>query len=231
MNYSVKNFQQLTATIYRVILQPPTDNYIHYQAGQYIEILQTGSGPKPFSIANAPLENNHCIELDIRHYPDNAYTGAIIDEIKSQKKLQLRGPYGRCILRKEPAYPLVFLAGGAGIAPIKALIEQALAEKTAQPIYLYWGARIITDFYLQNLITYWIKQNSRFHYIPVLSGKTELDKWNGATGWVHEAVIKNAAILAPAHVYASGPVGMVYAALHALKTIGLDEKFIYSDMF
>lgn len=230
MNYHVKHFEQLTPTLYRVILQPPPDDHIPYQAGQYIEILQAGSDPKPFSIANAPLSDDHHIELDIRHYPNNIYTGAVIDEIKTQKKLQLRGPYGKCLLRKEPDYPLIFLAGGAGIAPIKALIEQALIEKISQPIYLYWGTRIIADFYLRDLIAIWQQTLTEFHYFPVLSGKTERDQWQGETGWIHEAVIKNPAVLAPAHIYASGPLGMVYAALHALKTVGFDENFFYSDV-
>ncbi len=229
--YSVKIFEQLTTTIYRVVLQPPANDFIQYRAGQYVEILQRDSSPKPFSIANMPTSDNKDIEFHIRHNPDNPYTSEVIDEIKAQQQLHLRGPFGSCILRKEPPYPLIFLAGGAGFAPIKALIEQALTENVKQPIYLYWGVRIIEDFYCHDLVLDWAKCFENFHYIPVLSGKNEKDKWHGKTGWVHEIVLTEHSDLANFRIYASGPIEMVYAALHAFEPRHLKRALMHSDMF
>jgi CDP-4-dehydro-6-deoxyglucose reductase len=226
--YTVETFEELSNTIIRVFLKPPAEDCLHYHAGQYLEILQRDEDPKPFSIANAPHPNN-TIELHIRHSPENVYTSTLIHEIKTEKKLLLRAPYGNCILRNTPPYPLIFLAGGAGFAPIKALIEHALTENNLLPIYLYWGARIVSDFYLNDLANYWKENFKNFHYVPVLSGEDK--NWKGETGWVHESVMKSHPDLSRFHIYASGPTEMVYTALQAFQTRGLNRALMYSDVF
>lgn len=226
--YSVKSLEQLNPTIYRVILLPPPEDYIRYHAGQYVEIIHRDTSPRPFSIANAPLADDHAIEIHIRHLANNPSSTELLTEIKTGQ-LQLKGPFGNNILRREPLYPMIFAAGGAGIAPIKALIEQALAEGSKQPIYLYWGVRVIADFYLQELVTRWEKYIPHFHYIPVLSGKKESANWKGRTGWVHEAIIKDHPNLTQFHIYASGPTEMVYAAFHTFTAHGLNRSLMYSD--
>lgn len=230
LNYQIKNLEQLTPTIYRAILKPPADDYIDYRAGQYIEILHRDASPQPFSIANAPLGDSKLLEIHIRSKPDNPAIADLVTEMKSLGEIKINGPLGNCILRREPAYPLIFAAGGTGIAPLKAIIEQALAEGVKQPIYLYWGVRILSDFYLQDLITRWTKYLPNFHYIPILSGKDERDKWQGRTGWVHDAIIQDHPNLEHFHIYASGPPEMVYAALHAFKPRGLNRAYMYSDI-
>lgn len=230
LNYKIQILEQLTPTIYRVILQPPLEDHIYYRAGQYFEILHRDTSPQPFSIANAPLGDNKSLEIHIRSRPDNLSMEELISEMKTVGELRINGPLGNCILRREPAYPMIFAAGGTGIAPLKAIIEQALAEGVKQPIYLYWGVRILSDFYLQALITRWAKYLPNFHYIPILSGKDELNKWKGRTGWVHEAIIQDHPNLEHFHIYASGPTEMVYAALHAFKSHGLNRALMYSDV-
>lgn len=227
--YTVQSLQQLTATLYQAILLPPAEGYIEYHAGQYVEILHRDASPRPFSIANAPLSDSKQLEFHIRYQPDNPYTAELLHTIQTTGQLRLRGPFGNCILRREPEYPMIFVAGGTGFAPAKALIEQALAERRVQPIYLYWGVRTSTDLYLHDLATRWAKHCPNFYYIPVLSGKNGSEKWNGRYGWVHEAVLQDHTNLSHFHVYASGPTEMVYAVLHAFKEHGLNRAFIYSD--
>lgn len=226
--YTVEAFEELSDTVVRVFLKPPAEDFLHYQAGQYLEIFNRGEDPKPFSIANAPHPNK-LIEIHIRHTPENVYANTLIHEIKTKKKLLLRAPYGNCILRNIPDYPLIFLAGGAGFAPIKALIEQALTEKNLRPIYLYWGTRTISDFYLNDLANQWKENFKNFHYMPILSGKDK--NWKGEKGWVHEAVVKNHPDLSRFHIYASGPDEMVYAALEAFEAQGVNRELMYSDAF
>lgn len=230
LTYTVQNLTQLTDSIYQIILKPSaTNDYLEYHAGQYIEILHRDSSPRPFSIANAPLRDNHFIELHIRYLADNPYTAELLHEIQTTGQLMLRGPYGSCILRKEPPYPIIFLAGGAGFAPQKALIEQALAENIGRPLYLYWGVRKATDLYWHEIVQQWARETPYFHYIPVLSMPHK--NWSGRTGLVHEAVLQDHPDLTHYHVYASGPTEMVYAALHAFKTHNLDRALMYSDAF
>jgi len=231
LTYTVQKLEQLTSTIYRAILAPPADQQITYRAGQYIEILHRDTGPRPFSIANAPLGDNQTLEIHIRYQPDNPYTAEVLMEMQSTGQLRIKGPFGNCILQREPAYPIIFAAGGTGIAPLKAIIEQALAEGLQQPLYLYWGVRTIADFYLQDLVSRWAKYIPHFHFIPILSGKEKHSSWKGRTGWVHEAITQDHPHLEHFHIYASGPTEMVYATLHACKAHGLNRALMYSDAF
>lgn len=230
LTYTVEKLEQLTSTIYRAILSPPTNDSLEYRAGQYVELLHRDASPKPFSIANAPLSDDHQIELHIRYQPDNSYTAELLTEIQTSGQIRVKGPFGNCILRDEPAYPILFVAGGTGFAPLKAVIEQALSTGMQRPIYLYWGARTKEDFYMHDLAERWAKHVPNFHYIPVLSDKSEHANWQGRKGMVHEAVLQDHPYLAENHIYISGPTEMVFAACHAFKLHGADRALIYSDM-
>lgn len=227
--YTVESLEQITPTIYKAILKPSTEDYILYRAGQYIEILHKDTSPFPFSIANAPLGDDKSLEIHIRYHPDNTYTAELLAQMQSTGLVKIKGPFGNSILHKEPAYPIIFAAGGTGIAPLKALLEQALAEGLQQPLYLYWGARIINDFYLNDLVARWEKYIPNFHYIPILSGKEDQARWKGRSGWVHDAIIQDHPHLENFQIYASGPTEMVYAALHTFKIHGLNRALMYSD--
>lgn len=229
LTYTVKSLEQLTETIYQAVLQPPKHDFINYHAGQYVEILHRDASPHPFSIANAPNTNE--IELYIRYQPDNPFTAELLLEMRTHHTLLLQGPFGQCHLRSEPPYPIILLAGGTGIAPYKALIEQAIATQNSRPIYLYWGARTIRDLYLNKYFQDLEKQYSWFHFIPVLSNTAEKGSWTGRIGLVHEAVVQDHPELTQYHVYASGPPEMVYAAFHEFKARGLTRSFMYSDTF
>lgn len=230
LTYDVASCEKIGKYIYKVILQPPAEGIIEYCAGQYVEILQRDASPLPYSITNAPLSDDNHLELHIRHLPDHQETGELIKHIQIEQKIRLQGPFGSCILKQEPPYPIIFLAGGTGFAPHKALIEQALAEGIEQTIYLYWGARTLSDLYFHEQALRWAKHMPNFHYIPVLSEPTQNDHWAGRTGLVHEAVLEDHANLSHFHVYASGPYEMVYAALHVFQNLGLKRAFFYSDM-
>lgn len=229
--YAVKVSENLSPKMHRIILQPPANDHFDYRAGQYLEILHRDKSAKPFSITNAPLGDDKHIELHIRHLPGHAETQELLDEIQSTGKLLLRAPLGNCILRHEPPHPIILLAGGTGFAPFKALIEQALAEGLQRPLYLYWGARTFEDLYLHDLVSRWANYVPEFHYIPVLSESLASDHWLGRTGLVHDAVLTDHSNLAQFHVYASGPIEMVYAALHTFQQHGLQRHLMYSDIF
>lgn len=227
LSYTVKAINLLTNNIYQIVLQPPNDAHLIYRAGQYLEILQRDTSPKPFSIANAPLGDDKLIELHIRDLPNNPYTQELLTELKVDASVTVQGPYGQCILKKEPPYPLILMAGGVGFAPIKALIEQALATNFNQPMYLYWGVRTTADLYLYDLAERWQKHKPEFHYIPVVSSTD--NHWQGRNGLVHEAVLADHPTLDNFHIYLSGPTEMVYAAAHAFIERGCKRHFIYSD--
>jgi CDP-4-dehydro-6-deoxyglucose reductase len=222
--------KELSGNVHQVFLKQPDDQPLQYRAGQYLEILHKDMSPRPFSIANAPLDANY-IELHIKHTEDNPFTLQVLADIREKNELRIAGPYGNCIYHREPQYPIILLAGGTGFAPFKAILEEALAEGLKRPIYLYWGTRTVADLYMHDLISRWAQNVPLFKYIPALSNKLPDPHWTGKTGLIHEIVLAEHPDLSSYHVYASGPPEMVFAAQRAFLACGLNQAFLYSDLF
>ncbi len=230
MTCRVLKCKELSGNVFQVFLKQPQEEPLRYLAGQYLEILHKDMSPRPFSIANAPLNTNY-IELHIKHAEDNPFTKQVLADIAEKKELRIAGPYGNCVYQRVPNYPIILLAGGTGFAPFKAILEQAFAEGLSRDIYLYWGARSVADLYMNTMLKRWTKEIPFFYYTPVLSNKSLDPKWKGKIGLVHEMVLKDHPQLNHFHVYASGPPEMVYAAQRSFLERGLDKAYLYSDLF
>ena len=200
----------------QILLSQPKKPLV-YHAGQYVEFLLPDEDPRPFSIANAP--NDQLIEFHVRHAPENLFTTKLIQQIRDTQKLALGNPIGNMRYHPKPSYPLIFLAAGTGLAPCKAMIEEALRNKNHQDIYLYWGVRYQADLYWHEELSRLRDQIKNFHYIPILSSE----------GRVYDAALKDHKNFSDKHIYASGPAEMVFATQKALSTQGLNPTYFYSD--
>lgn len=225
----VVTVQPLTDKILQVLIEPHQTQRFHYHAGQYIKLLTADGNETPFSIANAPLGSRQ-IELHIRHTAENHYSHSLLNEIKQTGCVHLTGPFGQCTWQKAAANrPLLFLAGGTGFAPIKALIEQALADEVELSMHLYWVAKTRSDLYLDELPQAWAHRIPHFRYTPLLSEPDA--EWHGKTGRIYDAVKEDYTDLSQTQIFAAGPGEMVFAALNALQPLGLVRSAIYSDAF
>jgi len=121
------------------------------------------------------------------------------------------------------------MAGGTGFAPIKAIIEQALADGDKHPKHLYWGAKTVSDLYLDELPQQWVKTVPHFQYTPVLSASNDQGLWQGRTGLLHEIIAQDHPSLTSYQVYAAGPPDLIFAALKTFQTLGLKKELMYSD--
>jgi len=184
---TVQTLTRLTPDIICLKISPQENQQLEYLAGQYIDILLNDGRRRSFSIANAPAAYAP-IELHIRHNSDGDYTHYIFNDMQENESLQIEGPFGQFYFRENSSHPIILMAGGTGFGPIKAIIEHALAEGIARPIYLYRGASAIENLYMEDLISAWIP-SANLTYIPVLSSDDRTTPWDGRRGWVHEAVL------------------------------------------
>lgn len=226
----VQKKELLADDVVRLYLKLPEMERLPFLAGQYIDILLKDGRRRSFSIANAPHDDS-LIELHIRHVEGGDFTGYVLDQLQEKDILRIEGPHGSFYLREGSEQPLLFVAGGTGFAPIKAIIEHALAEGLRQPMHLYWGVRDQCDLYLPELPQKWAKHLPNFHFVPVYSDPTT-PVTGVRTGYVHETVAEDFPEgLEGYEVYASGPPAMVRATYDALKAHGLGEDRYYSDAF
>ena len=220
----IANKQLITADIMILSLRLPPTTTINYLPGQYIDLIH-GNIRRSYSIANAPISNSN-IELHIRLFQDGEMSQALQQSTLNQL-MRIEGPKGTFFIRQSEA-PIIFIASGTGFAPVKAMIENLLANKSKRTIYIYWGMSHSTSLYT-NIAMSWEKEFNNVHYIPVVSSNDHT--WNGRVGLVHKAVINDFVNLRLYHVYACGSNKMIYAAKEAFIAQGLQAENFYSDAF
>ena len=189
----------------------PANERLQYLPGQYVDFLLKDGKRRSFSLATPPHDDK-LLELHIRHVPGGLFTDALFNEYKGREILRLEGPLGSFYLREDTDRPIVFVAGGTGFAPIKAMIEHALHHELPREMVLYWGARSLPDLYLPDLPGTWQAAHRNFTFIPVLSEPRPEDRWQGRTGLVHQAVMADFPDLSGYVVYACGAPAMIDAA-------------------
>jgi CDP-4-dehydro-6-deoxyglucose reductase len=197
------------ADVMLVELRLPAGEPFRFLAGQYVEILLKDGRRRAFSLANAPHDGAR-LQLHIRRIPGGRFTEHVFTAMKERDLLRINGPHGGFFLREDSQKPMLLVAGGTGFAPIKAVVEHAIATGTTRPMALYWGARRGADLYLRTLAEGWAERHPGFRFVPVLS---EPDAgWSGRTGLVHAAAMRDVPDLSGHQAYVCGAPAMVAAA-------------------
>ncbi|MGC1816558.1 MAG: CDP-6-deoxy-delta-3,4-glucoseen reductase [Casimicrobiaceae bacterium] len=207
----VESIDKVAPDVAIVRLKLPTSERLQYLAGQYIDLLLKDGHRRSFSLATPP-HADELLELHIRHTPGGFFTDPLFTTYKGREILRFEGPLGAFYLREDSDKPVIFVAGGTGFAPIKAIIEHMLHHRIPREIVLYWGARAKRDLYLADLPGKWQTDNPNFTFIPVLSDPAPDDAWPGRTGLVHQAVMDDFKDLSGYQVYACGAPPMIDAA-------------------
>ena len=227
----IEKLERLAPDVIEIHLRLPANETLPFLAGQYIDFLLKDGKKRSYSLANAP-QDGALLELHIRHVPGGLFTTQVFSTLKVRDILRINGPHGGFYLREDSAKPMILLAGGTGFAPIKAIVEQAIAEKCTRPIHIYWGAKARIDLYQHSLPEKWVAEHSNISYTPVLSEPAADDDWNGRTGFVHRAVVDDFPDLSSYQIYACGSPVMIDAARSDfVNTCKLPEEEFFADAF
>ncbi len=211
------------------------DRPITYAAGQYAELSIPGiDGGRSYSFARScPPDGCTAVEFHVRLLPGGAFSGWLADGARVGDGLALSGPAGAFTLRAAPR-PLLLVAGGTGLAPILALLDEVAAAPVARAVTLLHGARAEQGLYgaerIAELRASW---PAPFDFVPVLSDAAASGSWHGATGLVtdHLAASSAAALLEDADAYLCGPPAMIDAGIERLLALGFDLAHIFYDKF
>jgi CDP-4-dehydro-6-deoxyglucose reductase len=227
----VESIVKPAADVAIVKVKLPTTERLQYLAGQYLDFLLKVGKRRSFSIATPP-HADELLELHIRHLPGGYFTDPLFNTYKGREILRLEGPLGAFYLREDSDKPIIFVAGGTGFAPIKAIIEHALYSGVDRPMVLYWGVRAKRDLYMPDLPGTWQQASRNFTFIPVLSDPQPDDQWPGRTGLVHQAVLDDFPDLSGYQVYACGAPAMIDAARRDFTALRhLPAAEFYADSF
>jgi propane monooxygenase reductase subunit len=204
---------------------------VKFFPGQYMDIAVPGTGQvRSFSMANTSSRDG-LLEFVIKVYPDGLFSRFLDEQLAVGDRLELTGPFGVFTLREADA-ELLFVGGGAGMAPILSLLRTMAERGIGRKATFFYGARGQRDLCFEEELRAIAEKLPGFTYIPALSESALSDEdWTGETGLITDVVKRLATTAGGAHAYVCGPPPMVEAAIPLLTSLGVAEKRIYFDKF
>ena len=205
----------------------------------------TVSGPveRAYSMANYPEELG-IIMLNVRvaspppRAPENTPPGKMssyIFNLKAGDEVEIAGPFGE-FFAKETKSEMVFIGGGAGMAPMRShIFDQFRRIATDRKVTFWYGARSLREaFYLDDFEMIQ-RENPNFKWYLALSDPLEEDNWTGYTGFIHQVLHDNYLKDHPApedcEYYICGPPPMMTACFNMLDSLGVEPENIMFDDF
>jgi len=229
----IKSVLYLTRDIIEVRVEVAES--ITYYAGQYANIgVPDTDLVRSYSFATPSKVSNKKNELDF--HIKIIEKGQLSDWFRANDRigepLTVDGPYGIFRIRHAES-PIVFIAGGSGMSPIKAIIEESYGIDLKRPAVYLYGAKTQADLYPQEVVTHLLDSwPGNLRYVPVLSHEPENSNWTGARGLVTDLINDiHEFKLAKAQSYLCGPPEMIDAAVSVLTGSGVRGKDIFFDKF
>jgi propane monooxygenase reductase subunit len=222
----VEAVEPLTRDIHRLVVRLDGDE-LPFHCGQYVDIRIPGTDElRSFSMANVPSDGGR-LEFMIKHYPGGRFSGLLADgDLQAGHELEVKGPYGVFTLR-ETDRPLLFIGGGAGMAPILSLLRSMAEGAIGRPAVYYYGTREEQDLFHLDELEALAASLPDFRFVPALSHA----EWEGETGLITDVVDRCEPDLAGFDAYLCGPPPMVDAAMELLLRRGVPEAHIHFDKF
>jgi ferredoxin-NADP reductase len=205
-----------TATTRRIRLALDGASF-RYRAGQAASLAAGPGGSTPYSIASAPYETAR---------DGSARFGASVDSLTSDTPIRVEGPVGNFTLPDlSPGVPLLFIAGGTGIAPLRSMILQTIHAAKPARLHLVYSARTPDEFaYLDELRG--LAEGGRLALTLTLTGDAQ--DWThsrGRTGAHHLSDLVTPQTLA----FVCGPPAMVAEIPAALVSLGLPRERVRTE--
>lgn len=193
--------------------------------GQYLNVLLGDGNKRSFSMASRP--NGRTVDLHIRKVRGGHFTDGHLARPRPGDRLEV--PHGLFCCRKKDFRPLLMVATGTGLAPIKSILESLMDDPDCPPVSLYWGMRMEEDLYLHDEIRSWTERLCDFQYAPVLS-RPGAD-WEGRQGYVQEVAAEDIGDFSEHAIYMCGSPDMIASAKKLFVERGANPGFIYADAF
>jgi propane monooxygenase reductase subunit len=229
----IEAIDELTHDIRRLVVRLGDGDRLTFSAGQYVDIAIPGADGehRSFSMASTPSEPDR-LEFMIKLYPGGHFSGLLAASangsgLKVGDALEVTGPYGVFTLRDSSPRRLVFIAGGAGMAPVLGLLRSMVEKGSTRPATFYYGARTRADLFHLDELERLAAELPDFTFVPALSD----EDWEGETGLVTDVVQRLEGDLSDIDAYLCGPPPMVDAAIALLERSGTPESHIYFDRF
>lgn len=240
-------FVQVTAPAYRLALseieldEAFADEWSRMKIDQMVAASDQ-SETRAYSIANTPADKGRIVLLVRLAVPPPHEAGvppgivsSYLFGLKPGDKLSVAGPYGT-FRATATDREMVFIGGGVGMAPLRAIIFDQLERLgTGRKLTFWYGARSRRDLFYADQFNALAASHDNFDWTVALSDPAPGETWEGPTGFIHSVAYANYLQDHPApedcEYYLCGPPLMIEAVLAMLDECGVEEESIFNDDF
>lgn len=197
---------------------------------------------RAYSMANYPQEKG-LIKFNIRVASPPPGSKGIppgkmsswVFSLKPGDKVKVSGPYGE-FFAKETDNEMVFIGGGAGMAPMRShIFDQLVRLNSKRKISFWYGARSLRETFYVEEFDELARKHENFSWHLALSDPLPEDNWTGLTGFIHNVVYENYLKDHPApedcEFYMCGPPMMNTSVIKMVRDLGVEEEHIMLDDF
>jgi CDP-4-dehydro-6-deoxyglucose reductase len=223
----VREIKPLCGSVNHLLLEVEGDAAPEYLAGQYMNVHLDDGTVRSFSMASAPDGNQ--VDFHVRRVPGGNFTDRQLAQLRAGDRLDVTLPLGSFHYRSADYRPLILVATGTGLAPMRSILQTLMDDPDCPPVALYWGMRDEADLYLHQEIQSWGERLYDFQYVPVLSRPGP--GWTGRSGYVQQAVMQDFGSLEEHALYLCGAPAMIRDARQLFLAHGASADHIYTDSF
>ncbi|MBF9033675.1 NADH:ubiquinone reductase (Na(+)-transporting) subunit F [Rhodobacterales bacterium HKCCE2091] len=245
-DFRAGGFMQLTAPAYRAdfaSLDLPPDFREAWRIAGWTGLRAGSDAPvtRAYSLANRAEDTRQAV-FNIRlAVPPAGREGEVPPGVVSSYLFTLRpgdtieasGPFGDFHVQPTDR-EMVFVGGGVGMAPLRAMIEAELGAGTTRAMRYFYGARTAADLFYVEEFEALAARHPNFTWTPALSDPAPGDRWTGETGFIHEtlrAAMSGHPAPEDCEYYLCGPPVMISAVLATLDRLGVEPASIFHDDF
>jgi len=235
----VEQMERIQDDIMILHLRTPRSQTLRFLAGQHLSLAIAGMQPRNKSLASCPCNAMH-LQFHIRRVPGDPFSEYAFTELKISQTVTVEGPWGNFSLDEGSKRPIIFVAYETGFAPIKSIIEHAIALELEQPLHLYWMAKQPGNHYLNNLCRSWLDALDNFSYTALtgdgLSGESS---WETSTDPVAgrrdmeaaaAAIVADHPDLSGFDIYLTAPESGMDGIIKFLQQHGLPKRQLHLDV-
>jgi ferredoxin-NADP reductase len=200
-------------------------------AGQHLDVRLTAEdgyqAEREYSVAAAPGEP---VAITVERLEDGEVSPYLTQDLRAGDEIEIRGPVGGYFIwRPEDGGPLLLIAGGSGVVPLRAMLRHRLRSASTVPARLIYSARTVADLiYSAELM----QQGDGVDVVVTLT-RERPPGWTGRTGRVDDALLRDLAWPAGQHplAYVCGPTAFAEAVSGTLLDLGYPPQRVKIERF